>query len=33
VLARANFQPTLLGSGKKATAGGGAKKKIAGGCG
>jgi rhodanese-related sulfurtransferase len=33
VLARANFQPTLLGSGKKAAAGGGAKKKIAGGCG
>lgn len=32
-LARANYQPTLLRSGKKAAATGGAKKKIGGGCG
>lgn len=33
-LAKANYQPTLLGTGKKAAAaGGGAKKKIGGGCG
>jgi rhodanese-related sulfurtransferase len=33
VLAKAAYQPTLLGSGKKAAAGGGGKKKIGGGCG
>jgi rhodanese-related sulfurtransferase len=32
-LAKANFQPTLLGSGRKAAPAGGARKKIAGGCG
>lgn len=32
-LARVNYQPTLLKSGKKAAAAGGAKKKIGGGCG
>jgi rhodanese-related sulfurtransferase len=33
VLAKANYQPTLLKSGKKAAAASGGKKKISGGCG
>jgi hypothetical protein len=33
VLARAAYQPTLLGSGRKKAAAGGARKKIGGGCG
>ncbi len=32
-LAKVNYEPTLLKSGKKAAAAGGAKKKIGGGCG
>ena len=32
-LAKANYQPTLLKSGKKAAAAPGGKKKISGGCG
>ncbi len=33
VLARVNYQPSLLKAGKKAASAGGAKKKVSGGCG